>query len=551
MRVLIGMANSDVEADLRQLLEELDGTEVVGVAPTSSDLLDYADRFTPDICLIHENLGPEPVHQTLRDLGVRHPSIGLLQISSDRMPTTVIRAMENGARGVIALPFSFEDLSAKVLQAHEWSTHMKQVLMGAIAQASGSRGQILGFVGAKGGVGTTTMATHLAMDHLMKNPTQKVCVVDLDLEKGDVSAILEVRQTVSLADLAKVHQDLSVSTVLDAIVQHESGLSLLLTPADVRLTEFITPDSLRPIFALLRREFDLIVVDGGGAVTPSQATLVELADEVVVVTTSDVLAVRAMRKRMLAWEALGVTTESSARIIVNKVDRSSIFPASAVPQLTSGSVLEASVPVSARALEGAMNERDPRGVTEVAWWRLMTDIRRELGLEADVPAQPRRGRRGDEAKGAPEPTPPHGGREPERESHEPDGGRRHRGSRRTKGRRAKADAERGQIALENVTMLPLTIFMALAAWQIVVIGLTFVMSGHASRVAAREYSVTGSREAAQTLARDTTPWAFGDGLDVSVNGDRVTVRMDVPAAGPAALGFPQTLTSSRAVVSER
>lgn len=550
MRILIGMANADIEADLRQLLEELDGTEVVGVAHTSGDLVDYAARFTPDICLIHENLGPEPVQQTLRDLGVRHPSVGLLQISVDRMPATVIRAMESGARGVIAHPFSFEDLSAKVLQAHEWSVHMKQVLRGAIAQASGTRGQIIGFVGAKGGVGTTTLATHLAMDHLMKNPAQKVCVVDLDLEKGDVSAVLEVRQTVSLADLAKVHQDLSVTTVLDAIVQHESGLNLLLTPADVRLTEFITPDSLRPIFALLRREFDLIVVDGGGSVTPSQASLVEMADEVVVVTTSDVLAVRAMRKRMLAWEALGVTTESAAKILINKVDRSSIFPASAVPQLTSATVLDESVPVSVRALEGAMNERDPRGVTEVAWWKLMTDIRRELGLEAASPARPRRGRRTEDDHqvadevAQPETEPVTNGAS--------QGDRRGRGARRTRGRRARASAERGSIALDNVSMFPLTIFMALAAWQVIAIALTFLMSGHASRVAAREYSVTGSESAAQRLARETTPWMFGgDAVDVSVNGNRVTVRMDVPAAGPASLGFPQQLTSTRAVVSER
>lgn len=548
MRILLGMANADIEADLRQLLEELDGTEVVGVAHSSGDLLDYAARFTPDVCLIHENLGPEPVHQTLRDLGVRHPSVGLLQISSDRMPATVIRAMENGARGVIAHPFSFEDLSAKVLQAHEWSVHMKQVLRGAIAQASGTRGQIFGFVGAKGGVGTTTLATHLAMDHLMRNPSQKVCLVDLDLEKGDVSAILEVRQTVSLADLAKVHQDLSVTTVLDAIVQHESGLNLLLTPADVRLTEFVTPDSLRPIFALLRREFDLIIVDGGGSVTPSQAALVELADEVVVVTTSDVLAVRAMRKRMLAWEALGVTTESAAKIIINKVDRSSVFPASAVPQLTSATVLQESVPVSVRALEGAMNERDPRGVTEVAWWKLMTDIRRELGLEAAIAPRPRRGRRGDEHAATDSAVPDEG----EQATDEVEAGsRRGRGARRSRGRRAHA-SERGSIALENVAMLPLTIFMALAAWQVIAIGLTFLMTGHASRVAAREYAVTGSESAAQALARETTPWMFGgEAIDVSVDGSRVTLRMDVPAAGPASLGFPQRLTSTRAVVSER
>ncbi|GIL35657.1 response regulator [Phycicoccus sp. DTK01] len=569
MKILIGMSNGTIESDLRSLLEELDEAQVIGVAQSSSMVLDLASRLDPDIVVLHEQLGPDPVLQTIRDLGARHPSVAVLEVSAERTSATVIRAMEAGARGVIAHPFAFDDLSAKVTSANDWSRQMKRILAGAIAQASSARGKVLAVVGAKGGVGTTTLATHLALDHLTANPNRRVCVVDLDLEKGDVSAVLDVRQAVSIADLAKVHQDLSGSTVNDAVVQHECGLNLLLGPADVRLTELITAEALRPIFALLRREFDLVLVDGGGSVSPAQASVVELADETVVVTTADVLAVRAMRKRILAWEALGVTDESSLRIIVNKVDRTSIFPASAVAQLTSAQVLDAVVPLSTRALEPAMNERDPRAVTEVAWWRLMTQLRRELDLEDARPVEkgprkgrprrtaepgttdaaevPARGRRRGRGRGRPAPTDVVDARvdddAPVTEDPAPEvaevaevGGRRRR--------------EGGQVALENVVLLPLILFIALAAWQVVTIGLTFVMSGNASRVAAREYSVTGSQASAQAAARDRSPWAFDD-LTVSVDGDRVTVRMQIPASGPANLHFPQELTSTRSVVSER
>ncbi|NHA69463.1 AAA family ATPase [Phycicoccus flavus] len=544
MRILIGMSNGTIESDLRSLLDELDEAEVIGVAQSSSMVLDYTSRLEPDLVLLHEHLGPEPVVQTIRDLGARHPSVAVLEVSGERTPTTVIRAMEAGARGVIAHPFAFDDLSAKVTQAHDWSRQMKRILAGAIAQASSARGKVLAFVGAKGGVGTTTLALHLAVDHLAANPGRRVCVVDMDLEKGDVSAVLEVRQAVSMADLAKVHQDLSSTAVNDAVVQHECGLDLLLSPADVRLVEIITAEALRPVFALLRREFDLIVVDGGGSVSPSQATVVELADETVVVTTADVLAVRAMRKRILAWEALGVTDESALRVLVNKVDRTSIFPASAVEQLTSATVLESKIPLSVRALEPAMNERDPRAVTEVAWWRLMSAVRAELELENAVTTKERRTRGG--AMRPPEKTAEAEETAPREQevataaaaaaAPAPTGRRRRR--------------EKGQLALENVVMLPLIFFIALAGWQILAIGLTFVMSGNASRVAAREYSITGSTSSAQAEARQRSPWAFDD-LTVSASGDSVTVKMQIPAAGPAALKFPQSLSSTRSVVDER
>ncbi|MGL4176577.1 MAG: AAA family ATPase [Dermatophilaceae bacterium] len=538
MRVLLGLPDGTVEGDLRSLLDELDGADVVGVARTSETVLDYASRLDPDLVLVHEQLGPEPAIQTIRDLGGRLPSLGVVLISAERTPTVVIRAMEAGARGVVAHPFAFDDLSAKITTALDWSRQMKRILAGAIAQASSTRGTVMAFVGAKGGVGTTTLATHLALDHLTSNPTRRVCLVDLDLEKGDVSAVLEVRQAVSVADLAKVHQDLSASTVNDALVRHESGVHLLLSPADVRLTELVTAEALRPIFALLRREFDLVVVDGGGSVSPSQATVVELADETVVVTTADVLAVRAMRKRILAWEALGVAEEGALRVIVNKVDRTSIFPASAVAQLTSASVLQATVPSSVRALEPAMNERDPRAVTEVAWWRLMTTVRRELGLESPAPPRNRRSKGGHMRPQKQEPST----EEPGLVADDTIPQRRTRPGRRRR--------ERGQIALENVVLLPMILFIGLAAWQVVAIGLTFIMAGNASRVAAREYSVTGSQSRAQQLARESSPWAFDD-LVVSASGDSVTVRMQIPTAGPANLRFPQTLSSTRDVVSEQ
>ena len=44
--------------------------------------------------------------------------------------------------------------------------------------------------------------------------------------------------------------------------------------------EAVDPRSLREVLSVLRREYDLVVIDAGSHVTPAQATVVELADEV-------------------------------------------------------------------------------------------------------------------------------------------------------------------------------------------------------------------------------------------------------------------------------
>lgn len=506
--VLLGVANENLVSDLVSLLGEFDDLTVSGVGHTTTEVVDLVARHHPDLLLLHENLGPDPAAQVIRDLAVAHPALGILQVSPERSAATVVRAMEAGARGVVAHPFAFEDVSARLQAAREWSSRMMQILQGNSAAQATARGRVVAVCGAKGGTGVTTLALHLAVDHHRSHPHDRVCVVDLDVEKGDVSAVLEVRQSVSVADLAKVHLDISPAIVSDALIEHESGVHLLLAPADVRETELITPEAIRPIFNELRKQFDVVIVDCGGHVSPTQAAAVEIADETVVVVTADVLAMRALRKRVLAWESLGVVQEASLRVLVNKVDRASIFPPTAVAKLTTASVLPQQLPDSRRVLEAAMNERDPRAVTEVAWWRLISGVRAELGLDMRPVDRPRSRRR----------------------------------------QRARVDG--GQASIESVVVIPLTFFVVLIAWQICTTGLTALWSGNASRAAARQYSISRDLAAAESEARAAVPDGFSRRVQVSASGQSVTVRVAIPAAGPAGLGFPQAITSTRSVVTE-
>ena len=100
-------------------------------------------------------------------------------------------------------------------------------------------------------------------------------------------------------------------------------------------------------------------------------------------TSPDALVMRAFRKRAAAWESLGVRDEAELKVVVNKVDKRSIFPASAVAKLTVAKVVDVMLPFMPRALEVASNDRDPRALTEVSWWRLISDLRHEVGADIE------------------------------------------------------------------------------------------------------------------------------------------------------------------------
>ncbi|HYO19329.1 MAG TPA: AAA family ATPase [Dermatophilaceae bacterium] len=539
-RVVLGIADQVVAGELRSTLLEVTGVEVLFVADSSQELTRAVLRESPDIVFVHDGLGPEPVLQTIRDLSLRRPATATLLVTSGATAQTAISLMESGGRGVVSYPFVFEEVLSRLSGAVEWSGQMRRLLAGADGNGDGSamsRARVIGFVGAKGGVGTTTLVTHLAMDVCRQVETLKVCLVDLDLEKGDVTSILEVRHRTSIADVAKVSEDLSGGTVSDAVVVHESGLHLLLAPPDVREAEYVSPESIRAIIALLRREYDLILIDGGAHVTPAQASLVELADEMVVVVTPDVLCLRSMRRAMTAWHALGVRDEEGFHVLVNKVSKQDVFPFSAVEKLTSASVLETVVPSMFRYLEPSLNARDPRVVTETAWWKAIRLIGGELRVVVATGrlAAPAGSTAGDGATTTGDP--------------ETRGGK---SARRGRGRLVGAD--RGSIALENVGMLPVVLLICLIVWQLCLTGMTFVWSGLASDAAARKYSMTTNEGEVRAAAAKSLPAGVDSGMTVSYPrsplADAVEVSLLIPMIVPGWVKLPVKISTAHTVVRE-
>jgi pilus assembly protein CpaE len=291
---------------------------------------------------------------------------------------------------------------------------------------------------------------------------------------------------------------------------------------------------------LLRREYDLIMIDGGAHVTPAQAALVELADEIVVVVTPDVLCLRSMRRAITAWHSLAVRDEEDLQVLVNKVSKQNIFPHSAVDKLTSGTVLQSFVPSMYRYLEPSLNARDPREVTETAWWKVIRLIGGELGVvkamrqvPTAAPASGQGSASGDEVQ-SPGGSPTSGGDKTS-----------------WRGRRRRVGAERGSITVENVALFPVVLLVLVMVWQLCLTSLVFVWSGLASGAAAREYSMNQDPKVLHAVAARSLPgWLADDMTVVPLSADTVEVSLGVPAIFPGGASFATRLRSQHTVVRE-
>ena len=516
--VVLGCADQALGYELRAQLAEAADVEVVGVAETTTELARLVVEGEPDLVVVHDVLGPEPIHQVLRDLGIRRPGTVALVLTTDAGPESMAAAMHSGARGVLVHPFSFSEVQQRVGAALEWARHMQALLTEGGDRGSGGRGRarVIAVSGTKGGVGTTTVVTHLAWDIRRELPNLKVLVLDLDLEKGDVTSYIEARYRTSVADLAKVADYLSLRTVQDAVLEHVSGLHLLLPPEDVREAVEVTPQAIRQILALLRQQYDVVLVDVGARVTPVQAAVVEVADEVVALVTPDLVSIRALRRNLGWWESLQVRKPDEVHVLLNRSSRSAEVQPDAVRRLSPAPLLEAVLPDMGNKLESSVNSRSPEYVTDVSWWRTLRSVGREVGVvrpteSADAPAA------------APvEPT--------------------------RRGRR-----EQGSASLELLGALPVVAIVLAVMWQASLTGLTYVWAGHAASAAARSVALGQPHQQVVDAARDRMPGRMSEQIDVRVGvptPSDVRVSVQVPAVLPGVVSTPFSFDLDRKVVRE-
>ncbi|MFB7937674.1 CpaE family protein [Streptomyces sp. NPDC056049] len=385
-RILPAVGDPDAARAVATLLGQLPDAEPAPPVPDSTQLVDALARLAaesldalPEVVLVHERIGPVPALDLVREVALRFPAVGVVLITSDTGPGLLSAAMDAGARGLVPLPLGYEELAGRVQAAAQWSAGFRRHLGGATAElVAGPGGTVVTVSGAKGGVGTTLTAVQLALAARAAGRT--VALLDLDLQSGDIASYLDVQFRRSAADLAAI-ADISPRVLQDAVYVHETGLSLLLAPAEGERGEEVTDRAARQIVSALRARHEVVVVDCGSRLDSANAAAVEMADTALLVTTPDVIAVRAAKRTVRMWERLQVRKAEASVALVNQYARSTEIQPALVQKITGTRIAGVTVPAAYKELQavvdaGRLHELDARSTVKQALWALAG----ELGL---------------------------------------------------------------------------------------------------------------------------------------------------------------------------
>lgn len=167
----------------------------------------------------------------------------------------------------------------------------------------------------KGGVGKSLVATNLAVT--LADRGRNVCLVDLDIQGGDVAIMLQLTPQNTVGDLAQIRGEIDASGVQSLLTSHSERLTVLAAP--VQLGAQVPSDSVRTMLSVLKGLFEVVVVDTSGAFDDYGLHALDHSDLLVLVGTLDIPALKSLKLAVGTLDLLNFPRERR-RLLLNRAD---------------------------------------------------------------------------------------------------------------------------------------------------------------------------------------------------------------------------------------
>jgi pilus assembly protein CpaE len=239
------------------------------------------------------------------------PQTEVMLCSHSRDPDFLIKMMKLHPGGFLSLPLDREEFFS--LLARVKGEKQKRHYSGD--------GQILVLAGAKGGVGTTSIATNLAVA-LTECNDGGVLLVDLARPFPHVGKFLDLKSNHSIQDLVDSAGNLDQIFVKQIVQKHHSNLEVLLSHPEYHLDSPVVNniEAMGKIFSVLRTAYDWVVVDLGTSLDRFYAWMLRQADQIFLVTELDVPNLQNLRMIRTLFRDLELN-EHNLKFVVNRYTR--------------------------------------------------------------------------------------------------------------------------------------------------------------------------------------------------------------------------------------
>jgi pilus assembly protein CpaE len=265
-------------------------------------------------------LGPsfsnEESMEQIRSLHNQDPALVLMMVAETVTADLLRGAMRAGVSDVIEAPLDETKIEEAIEQFGHDVLKRRSAARPAVTAVRTERGSIITVSSAKGGSGKTVVATNVAL-LLNRLPDKKVVLVDADLQFGDVCLLLQLEPRFTMVNAAHELHQLDGEMLDSLLTEHPSGLKVLAAPLEPAFADDITTAGLMQMLDILQDNYDYVVVDTASMLDELILSLIEKADQVLMVVDMDLPSVKNAKLALETLRLLKFSTQN-VKLVMNR-----------------------------------------------------------------------------------------------------------------------------------------------------------------------------------------------------------------------------------------
>jgi pilus assembly protein CpaE len=267
-------------------------------------LYDQVVSFKPSAAIISLGTDSDQAIKLIQRLNTEFPKTAIISSAHETSADLILQSLRAGAREFLRLPIHAAEL-ATVLD------RISELCAGQVEATQKKKGRMTAVFSSKGGCGTSFIATNLAA-----SATVRTVLVDLNLEVGDLPLFLGVKPKRSIADMVVHPGCLDANLISACVTPYSENLDLVAAPKELDPIDKIEQAHVLEVLERLRECYDYTVLDPRHTFDPITLTALDQSDEVILVLTLDIPAIRSAQRALQIFDRVGCPRRK-VRIVVN------------------------------------------------------------------------------------------------------------------------------------------------------------------------------------------------------------------------------------------
>lgn len=281
--------------------------EVKGYLNEDDPALEWLVERSPDICVIDFDDDRRSANQTAERIRERLQATAIFALSANTRSDLIIEAMRSGCSEYLVKPTDRDQFLEAVARVGARRKDKREQY----------NGEVLTFLGAKGGCGVTTLATHLGT-FLAKSCARKTVLIDLHPANGDTALYLGfTKYPYHFYELAESTERLDAELLQSFLLHHASGLDLLPGPELSEPTRHLGTEAIIRTIEFIRLRYEYVLIDCPPGLTTQNSEVMRRSNQLYLVTVAEVPALRNLT-RYLEYLTRVEFAQERARVVLNR-----------------------------------------------------------------------------------------------------------------------------------------------------------------------------------------------------------------------------------------